>query len=144
MAADVFARGQRMGRCGGQRRPVLDRAVATQGFFDPEQRPVAQLFKARQCLPSCPGLVDVHSQLFARQQGGEGFFQVGGIAFLGKAYLDLEAAVAFGTGTPDGPGDVGVIDAAGVNRHGAVTRAAQKTVQGQVRAAGRQIPQGYV
>ena len=144
MAADVLARGQRMGRGGGQRRPVFDGAVATQGLLDPEQRPAAQLFNARQRLPARPGLVDVHRQFFARQQGGEGFFQIGGIALLGKTYLDLETAVAFGTGAPDGPGDVGMVDAAGVDGHGAVTTAAQETVQGQTRAAGRQIPQGYV
>ena len=57
---------------------------------------------------------------------------------------DLEAAVAFGTGAPDGFGDAGVVDAAGVDRHGAVTAAAQETVQGTARTAGGQIPQGDV
>ena len=61
-----------------------------------------------------------------------------------KPILIFEAAVAFGTGAPDGFGDAGVVDAAGVDRHGAVTAAAQETVQGTARTAGGQIPQGDV
>ncbi len=127
-AAQVLARGEHDRRGIGEGQPFVRRAVAGQGFLDPGEAEFVQLRGQLHGGHQIPALVHVDHQLHAAAQRVPKGAQVGEVARGVEADLELEGRVSLGPFL--GGDDLGRagIDAAGVDRHGAVPGAAAGAV----------------
>ncbi len=143
-AAHVLPGGQRKTAGCGQAGPFFRRAVAGQRLFHPEQRIFPQAGQNLQSLLQSPGLIGVHRQPLAGQQGIQRRADIGLILLASETDLHLEGPVARFAHAVHGFSHAGMINAAGVGGHGRHGRVAQQFMQRRARAPGGQIPERNV